>query len=155
MKLRTSAAAAGIVAAALLSSIPAHAADKLCKLAIGANDVMQYDKKVLSAAADCTQIELTLTHTGQLPAAAMGHNWVLVKSTDLDAVANAGISAGLASNYLQPGDSRVIAATSIVGGGKSTTVTFPTSRLKAGEKYTFLCTFPGHNALMRGEFHFG
>jgi azurin len=155
MKLRTLFAAAALAASALATLTPVHAADKLCKLSIGANDVMQYDKKVLSAAADCTQIELTLTHTGQLPAAAMGHNWVLVKSTDLDAVANAGISAGLANNYVQPGDARVIAATAVVGGGKSTTVTFLTARLKPGEKYMFLCTFPGHNVLMRGEFHFG
>jgi azurin len=153
MKLRT--AALGLAAITLLALNPAHAADKLCKLSIGANDLMQYDKKVLSAEADCTQIQVTLTHTGQLPAAAMGHNWVLVKAADLDAVANTGISAGLANNYLQPGDPRVIAATSIVGGGKSTTVTFPASRLRPGEKYMFLCTFPGHNALMRGEFHFG
>jgi azurin len=155
MKLSLSTAAAGLVAAALLSGAPAHAADKLCKLSIGANDLMQYDKKVLSAEADCTQIEVTLTHTGHLPAAAMGHNWVLVKAADLDAVANTGISAGLGNNYLQPGDPRVIAATAIVGGGTSTTVTFPATRLKPGEKYMFLCTFPGHNALMRGEFHFG
>ena len=30
-----------------------------------------------------------------------------------------------------------------------------TAELKAGGDYSYLCTFPGHNALMRGKFKFG
>jgi azurin len=116
---------------------------------------MQFDKKELTAPADCTQIEVTLTHTGKLPMAAMGHDWALVKSDDLTAVANAGAAAGLQSNYIQPGDKRVIAATKMIGGGQSTSVTFPASLLMKGGSYMYLCTFPGHNALMRGKFNFG
>lgn len=146
-----------LLAAALLGSgmAPARAADKLCKLEIAGNDLMQYDKKELTAAPDCTQVEITLKHTGKLPAAAMGHNWVLVKSDDLTAVANAGAAAGLQNSYLQPGDKRVIAATKTIGGGESTSVTFPTASLMKGGSYMYLCTFPGHNALMRGKFNFG
>ena len=122
----------------------------MCKLEIAGNDAMQFDKKELDVAADCTQVELTLTHTGKLPAAAMGHNWVLVKTADVTAVANAGMSAGLANNYLTPDDPRVIASTKIIGGGQSTTVTFPTSKLTKGGDYTFMCTFPGHYVIMKG-----
>ena len=133
----------------------AFAADKVCKLEISGNDAMQYDKKELDVAADCTEVELTLTHAGKLPAAAMGHNWVLVKTADVTAVANAGMSAGLANNYLTPNDPRVIAATKVVGGGQSDTVTFPTSKLTKGGDYTYLCTFPGHYVIMKGKFNFG
>ena len=133
----------------------AFAADKVCKLEIAGNDAMQYDKKELAAAADCTQVELTLTHTGKLPAAAMGHNWVLVKTADVTAVANAGMSAGLASNYLTPNDPRVIANTKTIGGGQSASVTFPTSKLTKGGDYSFICTFPGHYVIMKGVFKFG
>ena len=133
----------------------AFAADKVCKLEISGNDAMQYDKKELTVAADCTQIELTLTHTGKLPAAAMGHNWVLVKTADVTTVANAGMSAGLANNYLTPNDAHVIAATKIVGGGQSATVTFPTSKLTKGGDYTYMCTFPGHYVIMKGVLKFG
>ena len=133
----------------------AFAADKVCKLAIAGNDAMQFDKKELDVAADCTQVELTLTHTGKLPAAAMGHNWVLVKTADVTAVANAGMSAGLANNYLTPNDPRVIASTKTIGGGESTTITFPTSKLSKGGDYTFMCTFPGHYVIMKGVFKFG
>jgi azurin len=133
----------------------AFAADKVCKLAIGGNDAMQYDKKELDVAADCTQVELTLTHTGKLPAAAMGHNWVLVKTADVTTVANAGMSAGLNNNYLTPGDPHVIASTKIVGGGQSDTITFPTAKLTKGGDYTFMCTFPGHYVIMKGTLKFG
>jgi azurin len=133
----------------------AFAADKVCKLEIAGNDAMQYDKKELAVAGDCTQVELTLTHTGKLPAAAMGHNWVLVKTADVTAVANGGMSAGLANNYLTPGDPHVIASTKIVGGGQSTTIDFPTSKLNKGGDYTFMCTFPGHYVIMKGTFKFG
>ena len=133
----------------------AFAADKVCKLAIAGNDAMQYDKKELDVAADCTEVELTLSHTGKLPAAAMGHNWVLVKTADVTTVANAGMSAGLANNYLTPNDPHVIAFTKIIGGGQSTSVTFPTSKLSKGGDYTFMCTFPGHYVIMKGAFKFG
>ncbi len=148
-------AAAALVGAAVVLPCAAHAADKVCKLAIGANDMMQYDKKELEVAGDCTSVELTLTHTGKLPKEAMGHNWVLVNAPDLSAVANAGMSAGVANNYVPPGDKRVLASTKVVGGGESTTVTFATSILKKGGSYMYLCTFPGHNSVMRGAFKFG
>ena len=155
MMRNTLVAAALIGAQAVMFSAPAAAADKVCKLALAANDMMQYDKKDLSVAADCTQVELTLTHTGKLPKEAMGHNFVLVKPDDQTAVANAGMAAGPQNNYIQSGDKRVIAHTKLVGGGESATVTFPTAGLQKGVAYNFLCTFPGHSALMHGTFKFG
>ncbi|MDB6088229.1 MAG: azurin [Gammaproteobacteria bacterium] len=141
--------------AVLMSGTAAAAAPDQCKLEITGNDMMQYDKKELAVPADCTSVTVTLHHAGKLPAAAMGHNWVLVNTPDLTAVANAGMAAGLASNYVPEGDKRVLAHTKIVGGGETTSVTFSTSILKKGGAYSYLCTFPGHNALMRGTFKFG
>jgi azurin len=157
MKLmrNTLAAVALVAAQALLVSTPAAAADDACKLEITGNDQMQYDKKELAVPATCKQVTLTIHHGGQLPAAAMGHNWVLVSTPDLMAVANAGMGAGLASNYVAADDKRVLAHTKVVGGGQSDTITFSTASLKAGGDYSYLCTFPGHNALMHGKFKFG
>jgi azurin len=131
------------------------AAPAPCKLAISGNDQMQYDKKELTVAADCSEIELTLTHAGKQPAQTMGHNWVLVKSADADAVASAGLTAGLKNNHVPPGDKRVIASTKVVGGGETTSVKFSTQLLKKGESYTYLCTFPGHQVTMKGRFVLG
>ena len=150
-----------LLAAALLGlnafvfTAPAHAADKVCKVDITGNDLMQYDKKEIKVDKDCTSVAVTLKHIGKLPAASMGHNWTLVKTTDVNGVANDGLSAGLPADYIKAGDKRVIAHTKVVGGGQSTSVTFPTSALKAGESYSYLCTFPGHSALMKGRFIFG
>jgi azurin len=49
----------------------------------------------------------------------------------------------------------VIAFTKIVGGGQTTSVKFPASKLKKGEAYSFFCSFPGHYSIMRGTFKFG
>jgi azurin len=157
MKLmRTTLLAAALIGVnAFLFTAPAQAADKVCKLEISGNDLMQYDKKELAVAKDCTSVAVTLKHIGKLPAASMGHNWTLVKTTDVTGVANDGIAAGLPADYIKAGDTRVIAHTKVVGGGQSATVTFPTSKLKAGESYTYLCTFPGHSALMKGVLKFG
>jgi len=156
MKLKHTLLALALVGAnALLFAAPASAADKVCKLTISGNDLMQYDQKEMKAGADCTSIEVTLKHSGKLPAASMGHNWVLVKTADVNNVANDGLGAGLAANYVKAGDKRVIGHTKVVGGGQSDVVTIPASALKKGEDYSFICTFPGHSALMKGKFVFG
>jgi len=131
------------------------AADKVCKVDIASTDQMTFDKKEIAVAADCTEVEVTLKHTGKMPAAAMGHNWVLSKTADAQAVANDGLSAGVANDHVKKGDARAIAHTKIIGGGQTTSVKFPTSVLKKGEAYTFFCSFPGHVALMKGTFKFG
>jgi azurin len=133
----------------------AFAADKVCKLEITGTDAMQFDKKELSVAGDCTQVEVTLHHSGKLPAQAMGHNWVLAKTPDVAGVASDGIAAGFANDHIKKGDARVIAHTKIVGGGATTSVTFPTSALTKGGAYTFFCSFPGHSSIMKGVFKFG
>jgi len=133
----------------------AFGADKVCKVDITGTDAMQFDKKEIAVAADCTSVEVTLHHGGKLPAQAMGHNFVLAKSADVAGIASDGIGAGFANDHIKPGDARVIAHTKIVGGGQSASVTIPTSKLKAGEAYTFFCSFPGHSAIMKGAFKFG
>jgi azurin len=139
----------------LLSVFSSLAVAKTCAVAIEGNDQMQFSKTSIPIAADCTEVELTLKHTGKLPVTAMGHNWVLTKTADFQPVANAGPAAGPANNYLPKGDARVLAATKLVGGGESTTVKFPTSKLTNGGDYTFFCSFPGHWSLMKGKLTFG
>ena len=51
-------------------------------------------------------------------------------------------------------DKRVIAHTKVIGGGQTTSVTFPTSKLVKGGDYTFFCSFPGHYGQMRGKLIF-
>jgi azurin len=141
-----------IVGVACLLAANAALAAKTCTLNIEGNDLMKYNVTELKVAADCTEVELVLKHAGKLPAATMGHNWVLVKTADVTAVANDGMKAGLDKDYLAPGDARVIAHTKVIAGGESTSVKFPTSKLTKGGDYTFFCSFPGHYGLMKGKF---
>lgn len=141
----------GLAAVSILLSSSALA--KTCSLSIDGTDAMQFSVKELTVAGDCTEVKLTLKHTGKLPKAAMGHNWVLVKTSDKADVVGKAAAAGLAKQYVPAGD-KVIAATKLIGGGESDTVTFSTSKLTKGGDFTFVCTFPGHAALMVGKLIF-
>lgn len=131
-----------------LCATPLWAAD--CSATIEANDAMQYNQKAITVAKTCKQFTVTLKHTGKLPKASMGHNWVVGLASDEQGIIADGMKAGADQNYIKPGDTRVIAHTKLIGGGESDSVTFPVTKLKAGESYAYFCTFPGHAALMKG-----
>ncbi len=142
-----------IAAAALLMSSQLQA--KTCELSIDSTDQMTYSAKELSVAADCTEVKLTLHHVGKMAKNVMGHNWVLSKTADYQAVAQDGMKAGPDKDYLPTDDARIIAHTKLLGGGESDSVTFSLKDLEAGGDYTFFCSFPGHWALMHGKFVIG
>ena len=123
-----------------------------CEQTIESNDMLQFNLKEMAISSDCSEVTVILKHTGQLPVNIMGHNWVLTDTNDFMAVAQAGGAAGPAAGYLPEGDSRVIAASSMIGGGETTSVTFSISSLAASGDYTFFCSFPGHYAIMKGSF---
>ncbi len=141
---------AKITFAALLSamSLPVLAAQ--CDITVDSNDAMQFDTKEIVVDKTCTEFTVNLKHSGQLPKAAMGHNWVLTKEADKQGVATDGMTAGPDNDYVKTDDERVIAHTPVIGGGESTSVKVDVSKLAAGENYTFFCSFPGHWAIMTG-----
>src|SRR5690606_7054037 len=132
---------------------PAMAAD--CKATVESTDAMQFTTKSMTIPASCKEYTVTLKHTGKLAKNVMGHNFVVTKTSDVNAVNADGMKAGADANYVKAGDARVIAASKLIGGGESTTFTIPVSKLKAGEDYTFFCSFPGHVALMKGSLTLG
>lgn len=144
--LSLAAAAAGAPPAAAA----AGAASK-CEVQIAGNDQMQFDLKQISVSRKCPQFTVKLRHSGKLAANVMGHNWVLTRTADVNAVASEGQAAGLSRSYVKDNDKRVIAKTKVIGAGESTSVTFPTAALKDKESYTYFCSFPGHWAVMKGR----
>lgn len=137
-----------VLALLALCSTPLMAAD--CSVDIEGNDAMQFNLKSIEIPSSCKDFTVNLKHTGKLPKAAMGHNWVLTETKDEKGVDADGMKAGLDNDYLKPSDDRVIAHTKILGGGESDSVTFAVSKLTAGTDYMFFCSFPGHAALMHG-----
>lgn len=122
-----------------------------CTIEIEANDAMKFNQQNLTIDSSCKKVSLTLKHTGKLPSNVMGHNWVMTKSSVMMDIANAGMTAGLNNNYLPVDDSRVLAATKVIGGGQSDTIEIDTSKLAKGGDYVFFCSFPGHWAIMKGK----
>lgn len=130
-------------------SRPVLAAD--CSAEIDGNDAMQFNKASISVPQSCKQFTVKLTHSGKLPKTTMGHNWVFSKTADVQPIATDGMTAGAAKNYVKDSDVRVLAHTNVVGGGESDVVKFQTGKLKAGESYTYFCSFPGHSGIMKGS----
>ena len=119
------------------------------KVEIDSNDQMQYNKKAFEVV-EGQNVTLVLTHSGKLPKAAMGHNVVILKpGTNVPEFAMK--CAPMAANDYIPDDAEskaiIVAYTKMLGGGETDTITFTAPA--AGE-YPFLCTFPGHFAMMQG-----
>lgn len=142
------------VLAASAFAAPAFAADN-CATTIEGNDKMQFNVKAVEVPKSCKTYTITLKHVGKLPKASMGHNLVITTDADAKAVAADGIKAGPGSDYVKAGDTRVLAASKVIGGGESTTVQLDVSKLKAGTGYTFFCSFPGHSTVMKGSLKLG
>ncbi len=118
------------------------------EIVIESNDQMQFNLKEIKVS-EGDVVKLTLKHVGQLPEAAMGHNWVLLaEGTDMAAFAQEAIKAR-DTEYVPEGSESVIIATEMIGGGEETTIEF---EVPAAGTYTFICSFPGHYALMNGTF---
>lgn len=138
-----------VVASVLaLSSAPLLAAE--CSVEVQSTDQMTFDTKEIKVSKSCKTFTIDLKHVGNLPTHVMGHNVVLTKAVDVQAVSTDAIAAGVDKGYLKEGDERVIAHTKLIGGGESDSVTFDVSKLDAAESYQFFCSFPGHAALMKG-----
>jgi len=137
------------VAPTVTESTPSStAADgEVVELTISGTDQMQFDKKELKVKAG-QKVRLTLTHAGTMAKNAMGHNWVLLKEgVDLAAFGQKSATA-MDTDYIPTSESgSIIAHTKMLGGGESDTIEFTAP---AKGTYEYLCSFPGHYALMRG-----
>ncbi|WP_305805472.1 azurin [Stenotrophomonas sp. YIM B06876] len=138
-----------VFALAVLGAAPSVHAAANCAANLEGSDAMRYNLANIDVPRSCTTFTIHLKHTGKLARAVMGHNVVIAKPADMAGIDADGMKAGLADNYIKPGDARVIAHSTVVGGGESTSVSFPVAKL--GKTPTeFFCSFPGHSAFMKG-----
>lgn len=127
----------------------AEADSKEAVVTIEGNDQMKFNKKEIRVKAG-QKVKLTLKHVGKMDKNVMGHNWaLLVKDADMAEIGQAAAEA--ADNDYIPADmtDQFIVHTKMLGGGESDTIEF---EAPAPGTYTFMCTFPGHYALMNGKF---
>lgn len=137
-----------IVAPFLLASNTYAAA--ACDLNVEVSEQMAYSVKTIDVPKTCKTFAINLKVNGTMAKAVMGHNIVITKEADKEAVVADGGKAGLASNFLKAKDALVIAGSSVIGGGGKTSVKFDVKKLNAKDKYVFFCSFPGHSGIMKG-----
>jgi azurin len=138
-----------ILIALISAALFQHSSAEDAKIEITANDQMQYNIKAFEVT-EGQKVVLSLKHIGQLPAVAMGHNVVILAAgTAVPAFATKCAPAKDTDYIPQDEDSKkeMIAHTKLLGGGESDQITFTAPA--AGE-YPFICSFPGHFAIMQG-----
>ena len=138
-----------ICAAPLFLSTQVQAA-AACDINVEVTEAMAYTVKNIDVPKTCKAFTINLKAQGTMAKTVMGHNIVITKEADKEGVVEDGGTAGAASNYVKAKDARVVAASSVIGGGESTSVKFKVKKLKASETYVFFCSFPGHSAIMKG-----
>ena len=112
---------------------------------------MMFDKKEIKVDSSCQKFEINFKHKGKLPINVGGHNVVIIETKSFNAlVPKIDMKLGAESGFL-PDMPEVIAKTPIIAGGQETKLSFDAAKLKKAGKYTFLCSFPGHYAIMKGN----
>ena len=141
---------AKLVAVSLLTLASSQLMAAECKVTVDSTDQMSFNTKAIEIDKSCKTFTVELTHSGSLPKNVMGHNLVISTEADMQPIATDGLAAGIDKNYLKDGDTRVIAHTKIIGAGETDSLTIDVSKLTDAGGYSFFCSFPGHNSMMKG-----
>jgi azurin len=119
------------------------------KVTITGNDTMQFDLKTFEVKSG-DKVEVTFKNIGKVPKIAMGHNLVFLKK-GISAIAfgQKALGAGANATNALPDSVKedTISATKLLGPDESETISFTAP---APGNYEYVCTFPGHFAMMRG-----
>jgi azurin len=136
-----------IVAAVLAFQAPfVLAAAKETKLSLASKgDAMEFTKTKLTAKPGA-KVSLTFTNNAS-KSSGLQHNFVLTQPGAAEKVANDGLTAGADHSWIKDSD-QIIAHTKLLNAGEKETITF-TAPEKEGD-YPYVCTFPGHSAMMKG-----
>lgn len=119
-----------------------------CKVTLHSDDQIRWDIPIIKVSKTCQTFTITLVHEGKLSKDVMGHNWLLTRTKDKNAVVKAMISAK--STGFVKDDGLIIAHTGLIGGGEQTSVSLDVNQLVEGQKYSYFCSYPEHSDLMQG-----
>ena len=120
----------------------------IAEVVISGDDLMKFDLSEIKVMAG-QKVKVILRHMGKLDINVMGHNFVILKQgVNLNEfAAKAAVSR---DNEYIPNDTQdVLVHTKLIGGGQTTSIEFDAP---AAGTYDFLCSFPGHYAMMKGKF---
>lgn len=122
---------------------------KVTELVIIGDDMMKFNTKELKVKSG-QKVKLTLRHKGKMDVNVMGHNVVILKQGVNAAAFAARAASARDTKYIPVGsEGDIVVATDLIGGGQTTSVEFDAPAVGT---YDFICSFPGHYALMQGKF---
>lgn len=122
--------------------------DGVTKVYLSGSDQMKFNKNEIRVKAG-DKVVLTFEHVGTMSKETMGHNFVLLENgTNVQEFGQEALEFK-DNGYIPENSDAIIVHTKMLGGGEKTEITF-----QAPEKgsYDFICSFPGHVALMNGTF---
>ena len=123
------------------SAAPARATVEIAVDTAAGRDELGYTPTTLTAPAG-SRVKLKLSNKTN-PDDEIGHDWVLVMPGTEDSVLASSLAAGDDGDWLDREDPGVIAASKLIEGATTDTITFDAP---PPGTYTFLCTFPKHYA---------
>lgn len=123
------------------------AAPAAAPILVTGNDQMQYSLKAFEVASG-SEVVVVLTNVGTLAKEVMGHNLTILNPGTVVADFATKAMTAKETDY-QPASeaASVFAKTRLLGPGESDTLRFTAP---AAGAYPYLCTFPGHFAVMQG-----
>ena len=130
---------------AVVPAVTALVPDAEGVIHVEATDMMRFNTERIEV--EGTKIKLQLKHVGKMAKEAMGHNLVVLQIGADTAGWSAKASAHKDNDYIPAEDPEMIAHTKLLGGGESDLIEF---EVPGPGEYPFLCSFPGHSALMKG-----
>ena len=119
----------------------------VANVTITSNDGMRFDVRKINVSSG-QKVRVTLTHTGKLDKRIMGHNVVFLTNGVKPSAFAVKAAAARDNDYIPEGTTEVIAHTKMIGGGETTVIEFIAP--EAGT-YNYICSFPGHYAMMKGK----
>lgn len=112
------------------------------------SDQMKFNKNEIKVKAG-DKVVLTFEHVGKMSKETMGHNFVLLKKgTNVKEFGQEALEFK-DNDYIPENSDSIITHTKMLGGGEKTEITF---QAPEKGKYDYICSFPGHVALMNGIF---
>ena len=122
-----------------------------CKIDVSGSDMMKFDINEINIGKDCEKFVVNLKHSGNLPVNAMGHNIVILESKNLQKViSKINMAHGIEKGFI-PEMEEVLFKSKMIGGGEETTLELDLNVFNSEKEYIFICSFPGHFALMKGK----
>lgn len=110
------------------------------------NDQMRYSASRIEVKAG-QKVKVEMKNAGALPKEAMGHDFVVLKAGSDPMAFGAKAATAKATDYIPADAGEMIAHTKLLGPGEADTIEFD---LPGAGTYPYLCTFPGHVAIMKG-----